>query len=267
MQGASSRLSRLFPTLSGQLWAALDHFKVILYPFIEGRNGYEINLADEHWKALGAALRRVHTTVVPDPILQRLRQETYSPKWRKIVRAALGQVGQAKYEEPVAVRLAAFVFDKRREILDLIERAEQQAKVLAANPPPSVLCHTDIHAGNLLITDAGEFYIVDWDDPLLAPKERDLMYIGGGLMGGWHAPLTEENLFYRGYGSVEIDPHAMAYYRYERIIQDIAVYCEQILLSWAGGDDREQALHYLKSNFSPNSTIDLAYQSDLTDLS
>ena len=29
-------------TSTGQLWANLDAFKVILYPFVEGRNGYEI---------------------------------------------------------------------------------------------------------------------------------------------------------------------------------------------------------------------------------
>ena len=30
-------------TSTGQLWANLDAFKVILYPFIEGRNGYDVD--------------------------------------------------------------------------------------------------------------------------------------------------------------------------------------------------------------------------------
>ena len=41
-------------TSTGQLWANLDAFKVILYPFIEGRNGYEVDLVgsplDRVWR-------------------------------------------------------------------------------------------------------------------------------------------------------------------------------------------------------------------------
>jgi spectinomycin phosphotransferase len=53
----------------------------------------------------------------------------------------------------------------------------------------------------------------------------------------------------------------LAYYRYERIIQDIAVECEQIFMTVEDGQDREQALRYLKSNFLPNNTIEIAHQS------
>ncbi|HSG16803.1 MAG TPA: hypothetical protein VLE70_10850 [Anaerolineae bacterium] len=50
---------------------------------------------------------------------------------------------------------------------------------------------------NVLIDAAGAFFIVDWDEAILAPKERDLMSIGGGLMGGWKSPQEEEAWFYR----------------------------------------------------------------------
>ena len=46
------------------------------------------------------------------------------------------------------------------------------------------MCHKDIHGGNILIRTDGQppvLYILDWDDPILAPKERDLMFIGGGI--------------------------------------------------------------------------------------
>ncbi len=38
------------------------------------------------------------------------------------------------------------------------------------------------------------------------------------------------------YGETDIDPVALAYYRYERIVQDIAAFGEQILLSEDGGE-------------------------------
>ena len=41
-------------TVDGKLWANLDAFKVILYPFIAGHNGYEVDLSDRHWIEFGA---------------------------------------------------------------------------------------------------------------------------------------------------------------------------------------------------------------------
>jgi spectinomycin phosphotransferase len=131
-----------------------------------------------------------------------------------------------------------------------------------------VLCHSDMHAGNLLIppgTAGGDpsLFIVDWDNPTFAPKERDLAMIGGSSV--WQT-AQEEALFYQGYQSdgsqVEIDGPALSYYRYERIIQDIAAFCQALLLTSAGGEDREQSYTYFTGAFLPGHEIDLALQND-----
>jgi len=251
-------------TKAQQLWASLEAFKLILYPFIEGHSGFEVDLSDRHWREFGTALKRIHTAVVPPALTRRIQQETYSPQWREIVKTFLGRVDDGTSSDPVALELAAFLKARRDEILDLVGRAERLALALQARSLEFVLCHSDIHAGNILIDANGALYIVDWDNPILAPKERDLMFIGGGLGGDGHTAQEEETLFYRGYGQTPIDPIALAYYRYERIIQDIAVYCEQIFLTNEGGEDREQSLRYLTSDFMPNRTIEIAYKSDNT---
>ena len=249
-------------TRAGQLWASLDAFKVILYPFVEGHNGYEICLSDGHWREFGAALKNIHTVVVPPALIRRIRSETYTAQWREMVKTFLERVEDDTFDEPVAAKTAAFLKAKRDEILDLVGRAERLARALQVRSPESVLCHSDIHAGNVLIDVNNAFYIVDWDDPILAPKERDLMFIGGGQGFVGHTAQEEEALFYEGYGQTLIDPTALAYYRYERIVQDIAAFCEQILLTDEGGQDREQSFQYLTSNFLPNNTIEIAYRSD-----
>jgi spectinomycin phosphotransferase len=48
-------------TQKGQLWASLESFMVILYPFVEGQNGFEVELTDRQWSLLGSTLRRVHS--------------------------------------------------------------------------------------------------------------------------------------------------------------------------------------------------------------
>lgn len=251
-------------TRTGQLRGNLDVFKVILYPFVEGHDGYEVGLSDSHWGDLGTALKNIHTARVPPALLQRIRRETYHPQWRDSVKTFLERVEANSWEDSVAVKSAAFLKAKHGEILDLVKRADRLAQALQTQSPELVVCHSDIHAGNILIDASDALYIVDWDSPILAPKERDLMFIGGGQMGGRRTPQEEEDLFYQAYGQTQIDPIALAYYRYERIIEDIAVFCDQLLLTNEGGEDREQAFQYLTSNFLPNHAIEIAYKSDKT---
>ncbi|MEZ4770162.1 MAG: hypothetical protein R2844_17270 [Caldilineales bacterium] len=87
-----------------------------------------------------------------------------------------------------------------------------------------------------------------------------MMYPGAGLLGGWQHPDEEERLFFDGYGAVQIDRSALAYYRCERIVADIAAFCQQLLLADEGGGDRLQALHWLRANFAPGGTLELAYK-------
>ena len=146
---------------------------------------------------------------------------------------------------------------KRGEITRLVGRTEQLVLALQSKPMELVLCHTDIHGGNILISNNNELYIVDWDNPLLAPKERDLMFIGGGIDEIWKSK-REEAIFYEGYGETKINLAALAYYRYERVIQDLVVIGEQLLLTNEGGADRERSHGWFVSNFEWGSTIEIA---------
>ena len=249
---------------SGELKASLQGWAVILYPFVEGHNAYEVPLSDHAWSVFGRALKQIHTASLPPALVQHIRQETYPSQWRDAVRSFVERAGDAADDDPLAKRLASCLATNRSTILDLVARAERFAQVLWARPLALTLCHSDLHAGNLLITGDDTLYIVDWDDPILAPRERDLMYIGGGLMGNWHTPDEEEALFYPAYGETQVDPVALAYYRYERIIEDIAVFCDKILLTNDDNKDRAQSLLYLESNFLPKGVIGIAYGSDQT---
>ena len=249
-----------YPTKSGGLWADLGDYKVMLYPFIDGHDAYDVPLTEPQWRQFGAALRRVHTAVLPPSLAATIPQETYSPRWRQLVMEFMQQIQNEQFVEPVAQKMAAFLNEKRAVVTQLVLHTEQLAEIVGKRPLPNVLCHSDIHAWNLLISQEGALYLVDWDDPILAPKERDLMFISAGLGNIWRTP-REEALFYEGYGSAQINQDILAYYRCERIIQDIAAYCEQIFLSDEGGADREVALRQLASNFLPDSTIEIAMNS------
>jgi spectinomycin phosphotransferase len=253
-------------TLTGQLWASIDVYKMILYPFIRGRNAYETGLSDHHWIKLGAALKRLHTVYVPPALARLIPSETYSPRWRESVKTFQAQAERGSLDDPVTTKLAEFMKAKKAEIDFMVMRAGQLGKALQSRSLELVLCHSDIHPGNLLIAEndagaPGELYIVDWDNPSFSPIERDLMFVGAGMGCAWPGG-REEALFYQGYGPTQVDPYALSYYRYERIVQDIAEFCKQVLLTDEGGRDREQAYRYLTDSFLPNHVVNVAFRTD-----
>ena len=251
-------------TRAGRLWGSLEPYTLILYPFVEGRDGYQVALSDRQWIDFGAVLRGVHETQVPGSLATRIPRETFSAQYRDQARLYLAQAQMNRFDEPVAARLAAFMRARRDTIAHMLARCDQLARALQkrdlqARALEFVLCHADVHPGNLLLTGQGALYLVDWDNPIFAPKERDLMSIGAGMGSDLG---QREALFYQGYGPAKIDPMALAYYRYERVIADIAAFCDQLLASSAGGADREQSYEYFISNFRPGSVIEVAFHTD-----
>jgi spectinomycin phosphotransferase len=251
-----------FTTQKGQLWANIDPFKLTLYPFVDGQAGLEIKMSREQWFEFGIALKRFHTTDIPPNITSSIQRDDFSSRWRDTVKMHIKRVEEEVFNEHLQVEAADFLKSKKSETLDVIKRAEQLARMLQKEPPEFILCHSDIHGYNLLIDNNGALYIVDWDGLLFAPKERDLMFIGGGHGDSGYMPQEEETMFYKGYGETNVDQVAIAYYRYERIILDIVDDCDLIFLSDEGEEIQTAALEDLKNKFLPDSYIEIAYRSD-----
>jgi spectinomycin phosphotransferase len=248
-------------TQEGKAWGQLDGYTTTLYPFIAGVDGYHTKLTDQQWTELGQMFKRIHAASIPDGLTRQISSEKYDPQWREVVRQLIEMVKLTDFQDPVAHKLSVFMKMKGDDILRILERADELAEILQQRSIDFVLCHADAHPGNYHITAEGEVYLVDWDNPTLAPKEHDLMCIGAGMSGAKPGG-PEEKLFYQGYGNIEIDWQALTYYRYERIIQDIAEFGKQLLLTIEGEKDREQAYQYFVGSFSPGEVVKVAFQTD-----
>lgn len=253
------------PCWDGRLFAQSGASAVILYPFVGGSDGFAVPLQERHWVELGQTLRRIHAAALPVDLAVHIPCEDYSPTWRTKVREYVAGSDETLFGTPAtspndaaAFALHAFLRDRRAAILDLVAQAEQLARVAKELPQELVLCHADIHAGNVLIGASGDFHVVDWDTITLAPRERDLMFIGGGIAGVSKQP-REVELFYTGYGPCTIDTRLLAYYRFERIVQDIAAYSMQVL---ASTDAKERAgfLREVAGQFEPGGVVEIAWR-------
>lgn len=248
-------------TTNGQTTQVIGDYTMTVSPFMDGWDGFSQDLTEDQWITLGKVMRWIHELHVPPSIQSKIRQESYSPKWRTAVWSLYPLIEPEPSGDKIAISLLIFMKEHRAVIHQLVDRAEQLAQELQDQSPPFVLCHSDLHAGNILIDKSGSIYIVDWDNPIMAPKERDLMFIGGGVANVWNKP-HEKELFYKGYGKTEVNRTLLAYYRHERIVEDIAEYGQHLLLSTVGSQDRMTWYKDFIAQFEPDGVVDIALKTD-----
>ena len=242
------------PAVDGALWAALGDLTLMLYPFISGASAMERSMTEVQWRFFGRTLRQIHDAVLEPDRAALLPHETFFPVWRaklEDVRAALENFDPT---DPLAGALAGLFTSQQPQIDRLIE---------AVSSPPEiddrmVLCHADVHAANLMVDDAGALWIVDWDQPVLAPRERDMLFIVGSVIARTVLP-HEEAWFFAGYGDVAIDGTLLAYYRADWALQDIAEYAHCAILRPDLGElTRRESLASCARQFRPGDIVELA---------
>lgn len=244
-------------TIHGQAIQPIDDFVLTVFPFVKGQDGFKRELTDNQWYRLGKVMRQIHEMKMPSSIQAKIRKESYPSKWRKIVQSFNPLIESEPNGDTIALQMLKFMKEHKDIIDRLLSQAEELAQLVQNQSFQDVLCHADLHGGNILIDDDDRFYIVDWDDSILAPKERDLMFIGGGVGNIWNKP-HETDLFYKGYGEVDVNITLLSYYRHERILEDIAIYGQQLLLSSAGGGDRMKWYQEFVDQFDPQGVVDIA---------
>ena len=251
----------IIKTVRGQKAQRIDEFTLTVFPFIDGRDGFSRDLTNDQWYTLGKVMKQIHEINVPTRVQTKIRRESYSSKWRQALRSLYPLIEAEPSGDRIAVNLLTFMKKHMTAIHRLVDRTEQLAQMAQDQSSQIVLCHSDLHGGNVLIDENDAIYVVDWDDPIIAPKERDLMFIGGGVANVWNKS-HEKELFYKGYGKTEVNMTLLAYYRHERIVEDIAVYSQQLLLTMAGGQDRIQWYEQFVAQFDPGGVVEIAFKTD-----
>jgi spectinomycin phosphotransferase len=245
------------PTQDQKLSQPVGDFTLILYPFIEGETGMEKGLSDALWIELGLTLKAIHSIILPDALSSQLSRETFVPAWARLAKELHAEILSQTYDDGLERELAAFWRAKHAEIKTIIQRCEELGKQLQDQTLDFVLCHTDIHTANVLIDQQERLHIVDWDAPLLAPRERDLMF----MVGSDQSTNRSETLFLSGYGKTPINPMALAYYRYEWVVQEIGDFAERVFrMPDLGTETKHEAVEGFKKLFTPGNVVDVAYQ-------
>ncbi len=225
-QGITSVVAPV-PTRSGALWARLEEWTVIVYPFIDGETSWT-GMTDEQWKEVGSIFQRIHQVVLPPFGFEALRKETFDPtEYARWVRAFETQHAQALGGTSASQHaLRSSWMAHQSTIYTAIASLETLGGVLQKRTLPYVVCHADLHPANLLRDHSGQVFVIDWDEVMLAPKERDFLFVKESPADSEMLPGTPA--FFQGYGQTEIDWIALTYYRYERVVQDLIACAQEV---------------------------------------
>jgi spectinomycin phosphotransferase len=220
-------------------------------------------MTEEQWREFGSLVKEFHSLRVPDELEQVMPREAFVPKQRALIDKLEKGVSSDDSKGAVTREFAETWGQFREMIHYLVERADALGAELQREDARLVLCHADMHTWNVMVQENGQFWLVDWDETMLALKERDLMFVIGGIGGDGIGEL-ETRWFLDGYGTQDINERAMTYYRYAWAVQDIAAYGEQALfLPGLSEEARREGVEGLRNQFKRGGIVEIALRSDL----
>jgi Putative homoserine kinase type II (protein kinase fold) len=255
----------------GRPWSDRERRRLSVVPWVSETRALEGEMSPAHWRSYGALLAKVHATAVTDALAKSLPREHHTHEHvasaartlDSSLRLTAGDSAAAGRTVDGLVRaLAQEWCAAGNRVSTLLDQADRLGRDLQTAKSSSVVCHGDPHLGNVLIGQDERVWLIDWDDAVLAPRERDLMFILGGVLA--FAPVTrqQQSWFFEGYGSTDIDPIRLAYYRCARALEDLAYPAAQIVDVHRFTDrERSDALSIVRGVLSPTGLVNLALAS------
>jgi thiamine kinase-like enzyme len=135
-------------------------------------------------------------------------------------------------DDAAAKRMLQLIDAKSARIRCYIERLMTFAKRCRTDFDHFYITHGD--AGGNIIVSEDKFYIVDWDEPMLAPPERDAWFCmhWSWAMNAFHDALRKSGIEYA------LQPNRLAYYCYHNFFY----YLTESLTAFFDLPDRREAL-------------------------
>jgi spectinomycin phosphotransferase len=250
------------PTRDGTPWLRIGTWSVFVSPLVHAPSVMRAGMSLDGWRRFGEIAARIHATRLPDELSALLATETFEPRMTALARTVDRHVGDGDdpTDDPLAASVRARWQAERPAILHLVGLAESlgariRDRQAGGMPVPFVLCHADLHAANVLVVPDGALSIVDWDELLLAPRERDLMFVRDSVVAHVVTP-DEADAFEAGYGPIEVDPLLIAWYRVDWAVQDLAGFAHEVLLDPARDPaDRRRAAAFFEGHFGPDGEV------------
>lgn len=160
----------------GELVIYLDKYPAALFNFIQGHNASESDLTEDQKFMLGKLIGQIHKAKDIIGEFNIKEDFSYGNKDR-----LLDSINKSKDllndESEYKKKVAALLIEHKEKILIKLNVLEELGNKLRNENIDFVICHGEPHRWNTMVNDKGEVFLIDWDDSIFAPKEKDLTMI------------------------------------------------------------------------------------------
>lgn len=225
-------------TKSGEIILHVSGYQVVVFNYISGVTSSEQKLNDEQLEKLGELLARIHQS--KNVIGPYFKKEDFNNPYHDQVLSLLGKLDSLQSENNYQQEAKELYLKYKGKFLNEIELLDQLKLKLENSNLDFVNCHGEPSPDNIMIDDKGEIYLIDWDFPLFAPKEKDLLFFG-----------DRYNQILKGYGKVSrnmvINKEAESFYQHLWNAQEIENFGSELLLGKISEEEYKANLKELKN--------------------
>ena len=224
-------ISRIIKTQQGELSSCFDSAVIGIFDWIDGEN-----IQDERTKIPEyQMLAKVYT--VPTKELS-IPRENFSTESADLFFAQCEKLNSDSADKTATQILELFKHNQDK-INHHAERLKLFSERCKTDTSDFYITHGD--AGGNIIMNSENFYIVDWDDPILAPPERDAWFCRywDWAMDTFNKEMQKNSINYT------LHPERLAYYCYHMFFWYMTEHLETYFeIGNRGGDMHEKLIDY-----------------------
>ena len=208
--GLKGRIPVPVLTLAGEPACADADRTCLIYQWIEGESYCARQFSAKELRELMRIVAAVHQFSVPKPLCEGLSREAFDIPFA----ARLEELLQNAPKDLILP-------DQRQECMALLEHLQKLRGRLQSAALPVVVCHGDIHRGNVMRDSLG-LVLIDWEGLYLAPPEADLFF--------FQRCQGEMNAFYQKLCRYKPNPVALEFFAVRRRLEDIFEFLVSLLI-------------------------------------
>lgn len=163
------------PTKDGTLQIEILGYPSVVFNYIEGKTAGESKPTDKEYEKFGALLSQIHQAIniVDYPVREAFDVPTKDDFLKVLSHLESGNENSTLKKEAFGI-----LKPLRARLEEELVNLEVLQSQLRSSQIDFVLCHGEPSPDNIMVDNDGEPYLIDWDEPIMAPKEKDLLFFG-----------------------------------------------------------------------------------------
>jgi spectinomycin phosphotransferase len=227
-------LPKIILTKTGDFSAQFADFKIVIYAFITGREVGFRSWPEGILPKLADQVGKLHAS---RPLLNFEHPfiENFQIAFETELLEYLSILKPKQPENSSGLQKLRAVLHPRQDVIQVhLKRLLDLQFKLRQRDHAMVICHTDLHGGNLMTDEAGKLFLLDWENAMIAPPEHDLFFWAGDEEQ-WEQLWP---IYCQEMGEQQPDCNILEFHFLRRALEDVADFVKRILRE-AGSEARD----------------------------